>query len=171
MVALFKKEKESKVISEADRAHLAEVSRKLGFEVGYHRHSEIGWVQEQLSRLYGFADEYDLRDFARENYLRGKEEGSKAKERDTKSGLRGSGSDSTTEDTSVVFSTERPSTTAPASFSRSDSGYKVQRATIEASPAAIQQPTMVDLPENVKLTKAVEMPSVLEGSKHLLPKK
>jgi hypothetical protein len=171
MVALFKKEKESKVISEADRAHLAEVSRKLGFEVGYHRHSEIGWVQEQLSRLYGFADEYDLRDFARENYLRGKEEGSKAKERDTKSGLRGSGADSGTEDTSVVFSTERPSTTAPASFSRSDSGYKVQRATIEASSAAIQQPTMVDLPENVKLTKAVEMPSMLEGSKHLLPKK
>jgi hypothetical protein len=171
MVALFKKEKESKVISEADRAHLAEVSRKLGFEVGYHRHSEIGWVQEQLTRLYGFADEYDLRDFARENYLRGKDEGSKAKERDTKSGLAGSGLDSRTEGTPVAFSMDRPATNAPASFSRSDSGYKVQRATIEASSAAIQQPTMVDLPENVKLTKAVEMPSMLEGSKHLLPKK
>jgi hypothetical protein len=171
MVALFKKEKLSKVISEADRAHLAEVSRKLGFEVGYHRHSEIGWVQEQLTRLYEFADEHDLRDFARENYLRGKEEGSKAKERDTKSGLAGSGVDSRTEVTPVAFSMDRPAINAHVSFSRSDSGYKIQRTTIEASSAAIQQPTMVDLPENVKLTKAVEMPSMLEGSKNLLPKK
>lgn len=170
MVALFKKEKESKVISETDKAHLAEVSHKLGFEVGYHRHSEIGWVQEQLSKLYGFADEYDLRDFARENYLRGKEEGAKAKERDTKSGLRGSGADSKDE-RPLNLSAERPAATTPASFSRSESGYKVQRPTIEASSAAIQQPTLVDLPESVQLTKAVEMPPILEGSKHLLPKK
>ncbi|MDI3539470.1 MAG: hypothetical protein PWQ52_593 [Methanolobus sp.] len=171
MVALFKKEKESKVISQADRAHLAEVSHKLGFEVGYHRHSEIGWVQEQLSKLYGFADEYDLRDFARENYLRGKEEGARAKERDTKSGLRGSGTDGKTESRPASVSTERPAATAPASFSGSDSGYTVQRTTIETSSAAIQQPTLVDLPENVRLTKAVEIPSMLEGSRQLLPKK
>jgi hypothetical protein len=170
MVALFKKEKQSKVISEADRSNLAEVSRKLGFEVGYHRHSEIGWVQEQLSRLYSFAEEYDLRDFARENYLSGKEEGAKEKERDTKSGLRGSGVDNRTEpDKPVVLSAERP--VASTSFSRKDSGYKVQRPTIEASSTAIQQPTMVDLPESVQFPKAVEMPSMLEGSKHLLPKK
>ena len=171
MVALFKKEKESKIISGTDKAHLAEVSHKLGFEVGYHRHSEIGWVQEQLSKLYGFADEYDLRDFARENYLRGKEEGARAKERDTKSGLKGSGADTGADEKPLNLSMERPTATAPASFSRSDSGYKVQRPTIEASSAAIQQPTMVDLPESVQLTKAVEMPPILEGSKHLLPKK
>lgn len=171
MVALFKKEKESKVISHADKVHLAEVSHKLGFEVGYHRHSEIGWVQEQLSKLYGFADEYDLRDFARENYLRGKEEGARAKERDTKSGLKGSGVDARTEERSLSLSNERPTATAPASFSSGDSGYKVQRPTIEASSAAIQQPTMVDLPESVQITKAIEMPPILEGSKHLLPKK
>jgi hypothetical protein len=169
MVALFKKEKHSKVISEADRAHLAEVSRKLGFEVGYHRHSEIGWVQEQLSRLYSFAEEYDLRDFARDSYLSGKEEGAKAKERDTKSGLRGSGIDSATEpERSVIVPVERPVTST--SFSRKES-YKAQRQTIEASSAAIQQPTMVDLPESVQLPKSVEMPSMLEGSKHLLPRK
>lgn len=171
MVSFFKKGKQSKVISEADKAHLAKVSHELGFEVGYHRHSEIGWVQEQLSTIYGFADEHDQRDFARENYLRGKEEGSRAKDRDTKSGLKGSGPDSKTDGKPFTVSMERPAAPATlASFSRSDSGYRVQRTSVEASSAAIQQPTMVELPENVQLTKAVELPSMLEGSKNL-PKK
>ncbi|MDW7731826.1 MAG: hypothetical protein SCH66_05285 [Methanolobus sp.] len=171
MVALFKREKESKKISEEERKHLAEVSYRLGYEVGYHRHSEIGWVQEQLNKLYGFAEEYELRDFARENYIRGKDEGSKAKERDTKSGLfRGMGKENKVEpDKASGFTTERPA--QAASFSKGDSGFTIQRTSLESSSAAIQQPTLTDLPDNVQLTKAVERPSVLEGSKHLLPKK
>ncbi|TGC07237.1 hypothetical protein [Methanolobus halotolerans] len=171
MVGLFKREKESRKISEKERVHLAEVSYKLGFEVGYHRHSEIGWVQEQLNKLYGFAEEYELRDFARENYMRGKEEGSKTKERDTKSGMfKGMGKENKAEsDKSSGFTTERP--VQAASFSKSESGFTSQRTSLENSSAAIQQPTLTDLPDSVQLTKAVEMPSVLEGSKHLLPKK
>ncbi|QLC48994.1 hypothetical protein HWN40_01245 [Methanolobus zinderi] len=170
MVGLFKRDKESKKISEEDKDHLAEVSYKLGYEVGYHRHSEIGWVQEQLNKLYGFAEEYDLRDFARENYIHGKDEGAKAKERDTKSGLfRGAGKESTAEPDKASGFT--PESTAKASFTKSDSGFTVERTSIESSSTAIQQPTLTDLPENVQLTKAVERPSILEGSKHLLPKK
>ncbi|WP_406656046.1 hypothetical protein V7O62_09360 [Methanolobus sp. ZRKC2] len=170
MVALFKREKESKKISEEERHHLAEVSYKLGYEVGYHRHSEIGWVQEQLNKLYGFAEEYDLRDFARESYIKGKEEGSKAKDRDTKSGLyRGTGKDSKVEPDFSGLTTDRLAQIA--SFSKNDSGFTVPRISLESSSGAIQQPTLTDLPDNVQLTKAVERPPVIEGSKHLLPKK
>ena len=171
VVALFKREKEGKKISEEERNHLAEVSYRLGYEVGYHRHSEIGWVQEQLSKLYGFAEEYDLRDFARDNYIRGKEEGSKAKERDTKSGLfRGMGKENKVEPDQVSgLTTERPAQSA--SFSKAESGFTFQRASLASSSAAIQQPTITDLPDSVQLTKAVERPSILVGSKHLLLRK
>lgn len=170
MVGLFKRDKESKKISDEEMDHLAEVSYKLGYEVGYHRHSEIGWVQEQLNKLYGFAEEYDLRDFARENYTHGKDEGARAKERDTKAGLfRGAAKDSTAEPDKASGFT--PESTAKASFTKSDSGFTVERKSIESSSTAIQQPTLTDLPDNVQLTKAVERPSILEGSKHLLPKK
>ena len=171
MVGLFKREKESKQISEEERNHLAEVSYRLGYEVGYHRHSEIGWVQEQLNKLYGFAEEYDLKDFARENYIRGKDEGSKSKERDTKSGLyRGMSKENKVEpDASSGFTVER--SLNQASYSKDISGFSTLRTSLESSSGAIQQPTLTDLPDNVQLTKAVERPSVIEGSKHLLPKK
>ncbi|MBN2110130.1 MAG: hypothetical protein JW705_03450 [Methanosarcinaceae archaeon] len=171
MFGLFKRDKAGKQISQEERDHLAEVSYRLGYEVGYHRHSEIGWVQEQLNKLYGFAEEYGLRSFARENYTRGKEEGSKAKDRDMKSGLyRGMGKENKVEpDRQSGLTVERPAHVP--SFSKGDSGFTVQRTALESSSAAIQQPTLTDLPDNVQMPNAVKRPPVLEGSTHLLPRK
>ena len=168
MVALFKKDKEIKSISSEDKQKLAEASRNLGYEVGYHRHSEIGWVQEQLSRLDNFSSQYGLKDFSREQYNLGKEQGSKDKDRDTKSGL--SRLTPEKEDERRVEISTEPSRPV-SSASRVGSGYRHSSEIFGNSQAPTERPTLVSLPETVEMPKAVEMPKVLEGSRHLLPKK
>jgi|GEM_PF-436824 hypothetical protein len=168
MVKIFKKKEEKKTLPERDKAQLADASRRLGFEVGYHRHSEIGWVQEKLSQIYKFAEEYDLKDFVKEHYNTGKEEGSKVKERDTKSGLSRAGSSNAPEKPSDI-SIDRIK--KESSLSNSGSGYKNVDFAFSGSSDMIRQPGLVDLPENVERTKAIERPSFLDGPKHLTPKK
>ncbi len=168
MVALFKKDREIKQISAEDKGKLAEAARNLGYDVGYHRHSEIGWVQESLSRLDEFAAQYDLKDFARDQYKVGKEDGSKSKERDTKTGLF-KGTDEEGKEDHVSVSSDRHETNIPAS--KINSKYRSISYDRGNSSAPIQQPSLTSMPGSVEFPTAVERPSILEGSKHLLPKK
>lgn len=165
MVKIFKKTGTKKVLPDEGKAQLADASRRLGFEVGYHRHSEIGWVQEKLTQIYRFADEYDLRDFVKENYNFGKEEGTRAKARDTKSGLSG-GAGAEKQETPATTEVEKKHTNLIHS-----SGYKEIDIGISLSSGMILQPSLVELPDNLERTKAIERPSFLEGAKHLTPKK
>jgi len=168
MVRIFKKQDKKKELPHDGRVQLADAARKLGFEVGYHRHSEIGWVQEKQVQLYNFADQYGLRDFVKENYAYGKEEGGKAKDRDTKSGL------------SKVSSSEKPETPPDLTLernnndpaiSRNRSGYKRTNYDFASSSGMIQQPDLVELPENIERVKVVDRPAFLDGARHLTPKK
>ena len=170
MVRIFKKQgEEKKELPYDGKVQLADASRRLGFEVGYHRHSEIGWVRDKLTQIYSFADQYDLHDFVKEHYNNGKEEGGKAKDRDTKSGL-----------SKVINSKVEPE--APANFtvertknepvvSNIKSGYNNVDYSFSGSSNMTSQPGLVDLPSNVERAKLVERPSFLEGAKHLTPKK
>ncbi|WP_406660292.1 hypothetical protein V7O66_10640 [Methanolobus sp. ZRKC3] len=168
MVALFKKDEKIKSISAEEKQKLSEESRNLGYEVGYHRHSEIGWVQEHISRLDEFAAQYGLKDFVREQYNLGKEEGSRSKDRDTKSGLS-KGAEEKDDGKRVDISIE--SLTAKMPASNVESGYKSSSYTSSNCSAPIEQPSLVSLPENVELPRAVGRPALLGGSTHLLPKK
>ena len=167
MVALFKKEREILQISAKDKAKLAEAAKNLGYDVGYHRHSEIGWVQESLSRLDEFSAQYDLKDFARKQYGIGKDEGSKSKDRDTKSGFSKAYNKEDEEKNS--FNLELSDANIQAS--KVNSRYRNTSYELSNSSAPIQQPSMVSMPESVEFPRAVERPSILEGSKHLLPRK
>ncbi len=168
MVKIFKRSGEKKVLPEDGRVQLADASRRLGFEVGYHRHSEIGWVQDKLNQIYKFADEYELRDFVKEHYNCGKEEGSRAKARDTKSGLSKEKAESEPENRSgvTIEKTKKESVT-----SNINSGYSSNDLVFSSSSEMIRQPGLVELPENIGITKAVERPSFLDGARNLTPKK
>ncbi|WP_342303705.1 hypothetical protein [Methanolobus sp. ZRKC5] len=168
MVKIFKKKEEKKILPEEGKVQLADASRRLGFEVGYHRHSEIGWVQEKLSQIYKFAEEYELRDFVKEQYNGGKEEGSKVKERDTKSGLSQKSSSNEVEQPSAI-SIDR--TKKDRTTSNIGSGYKSSNVVFSGSSDMIRQPGLVDLPENVERPKSIDRPSFLDGARHLTPKK
>lgn len=48
---------------------------RLGFEVGYNSHSEIGWVSQRLSSLLKLADRLGLSKLATQYYERGKRDG------------------------------------------------------------------------------------------------
>ncbi|WP_340819900.1 hypothetical protein [Methanolobus sp. WCC4] len=167
MVKIFKRSEEKKILPDEGKAQLAEASRRLGFEVGYHRHSEIGWVQEKLTQINRFADVYDLRDLVKEHYNLGKEEGSRSKDRDTKTGLsRPSSPEKPEKPPSVTV--ERPKN---GFTSHNVSSYRAPETVISGSSDMTLQPGLVDLPDNIERTKAIEMPSFLDGIKHLTPKK
>lgn len=167
MVKIFKRSDEKKILPDDGKVQLAEASRRLGFEVGYHRHSEIGWVQEKLTQIYRFADEYDLRDLVKEHYNSGKEEGSRAKDRDTKTGLSRASATEKPEPSSVV-SAERPKN---GYSPHNGSGYKNFDIDLSGSSDMTLQPSLVDLPDNIERPKSIERPSFLNGIKHLTPKK
>ncbi len=168
MVKIFKRSGKKKTLPEDGKIQLAEASRRLGYEVGYHRHSEIGWVQEKLKQIYRFADEYELRDFVKEHYNSGKEDGSRAKDRDTKSGLS-RGTTKAEPEKPMPSTIER--TKKDYNLSNIVSGYKGSDISFSSSSDMINQPDLVELPDNIEMTKAVERPSFLDGARHLTPKK
>ncbi|MDK2826798.1 hypothetical protein SAMN04488589_2381 [Methanolobus vulcani] len=170
MVRIFKKqEDEKKELPHDGKVQLADASRRLGFEVGYHRHSEIGWVRDKLIQIYSFADQYGLHDFVKEHYNNGKEEGSKAKDRDTKSGLSRMVNSKVEPEVPPNFTVERSKT--ESAVSNIKSGYNDADYSFSGSSDVTRQPKLVDLPDNIERAKVVERPSFLEGAKHLTPKK
>ncbi|MHC1625545.1 MAG: hypothetical protein ACXQS2_06050 [Methermicoccaceae archaeon] len=48
---------------------------RLGFEVGYHGHSEIGWVSNRYNKLLSIASRTKLDSLAEDYYKRGKKDG------------------------------------------------------------------------------------------------
>ncbi|MGB3908509.1 MAG: hypothetical protein WBL02_08790 [Methanomethylovorans sp.] len=167
MVKIFKKKENKRKLTEPQKQTLIKSSYELGFEVGYHKHSEIGWVKERFNSLYEFASQGDLGQPVREYYETGRSEGARTRERDMKAGLfrRATDKDKTlSESASVLF---------PQSYNISgiDNSFRKRDTFQESSPAPLERPQFTDLPENTSLTKAVERPSMLDGIKHLSPKK
>ena len=167
MVKIFKKKETKRELTEIQKQTLIKSSYELGFEVGYHKHSEIGWVKERFNSLYEFASQGDLGTSVRENYEIGRTEGARTRERDMKAGLSKRGAD---KDQSLSTSS---SVLIPQSHSSSGISNSFRKREIfqAGSPAPLERPQLTDLPENTSLTKAVERPSMLDGFKNLSPKK
>ena len=108
-------------------------------------------------------------DFVKDHYNNGKEEGSRAKERDTKSGLSRVASSKVEPETPANITIERTKT--EYTVSNIKSGYNNADYTFTGSSDMTRQPRLVDLPDNIERAKVVERPSFLEGAKHLTPKK
>ena len=168
MVNLFKKEDKGKkkTISESERSEVAKEAYKLGFEVGYHKHSELGWVTERFSHLDKFASERGLEEFVHAYYDRGRTDGVKSKERDIHSGLSKKGIGK--EEKRVEFSKERAVQEKPEiAF---EPGFKTTR-TDDHNYSPTQQPTMMDIPQVTSVTKSISRPTLVDGFKPLKPKR
>lgn len=169
MLHLFKKEGKSKknIISELEWSRVANEAYKLGFEVGYHKHSEIGWVTEKFSHLDKFASEYGRKDFVKANYNRGREDGVKSKERDIHSGLSKKRIEK--QEDQPVISHERVHSQIELE-QVFESGFKTHHTTDEHNYSPTQQPTMTDMPEASSVTKAIKRPALVNGFKPLKPR-
>ncbi|WP_321420069.1 hypothetical protein [uncultured Methanomethylovorans sp.] len=167
MVKIFKKKESKRELTEGQQQALAKSSYELGFEVGYHKHSEIGWVKERFNSLYEFASQGDIGNSVKVNYEAGKSEGSRARDRDMNAGLSRKGLEKEN------LSPSSSSVLLPQSYNGSgiDNAFRKRETFQGGSPAPLDRPQLTDLPENTSLTKAVERPSMLDGFKRLSPKK
>lgn len=167
MVRIFKKHESKIELTEAQKQILIKSSYELGFEVGYHKHSEIGWVKDRFNALYEYASQGGLGNFVKENYECGKSEGARNRERDMKAGFSKKSLDGNK--TLPAFSPiQHPK---PNKSSGIDNSFRKKDSFQASSPAPLEMPQFTDLPENTSLTKAVERPSILDGFKQLSPKK
>ncbi|KXS40750.1 hypothetical protein HWN40_05895 [Methanolobus zinderi] len=167
MVRFFKKKEEQTQLTKSEIDELVKNAYSLGFEVGYHKHSELGWVSEQYSMLEDLAKESGLGKLVSENYGKGKEEGIKTKERDVNAGLsrkdaekQKSRSDSSHEQ--IGEQIKNP---------KIEAGYQSQREIDDNTIVAIQQPGVTDLPSSTSRPKAIDRPSQIKGFKQLIPKR
>lgn len=169
MVSLFKREDKGKkkTISESERSEVAKEAYKLGFEVGYHKHSKIGWVSERFSHLDNFAIERGLEEFVQAYYSRGRDDGVKSKERDIHSGLSKNGIGK--EEKRAELSKERVAQEKPEiAF---EPGFKPTRKINDQNYSPTQQPTMMDMPQVTSVTKSISRPTLVDGFKPLKPRR
>lgn len=166
MVRFFKKKEEQTQLTQTEVDELVKNAYNLGFEVGYHKHSELGWVSEQYSMLEDLAKESGLGKLVSENYRKGKDEGIKAKERDLNAGL------SKKDAQKQKNRADTPHDHAPEGNIRQkiEAGYQSWRVIDDNTIAAIQQPGMTNLPSSTSRTKAIDRPSQIRGFKQLIPK-
>ena len=166
MVRFFKKKEEQAQLTKSEVDELARNAFNLGFEVGYHKHSELGWVSEQYSMLEDLAKESGLGKLVNENYSKGKEDGVKAKERDVNAGLskKDAGKQRNRSDTTYEHAIEE-------NLNQDiEAGYQSWRVVDDNTISAIQHPGMTDLPSSTSRTKAINRPSQIQGFKQLIPK-
>ncbi|HJH30559.1 MAG TPA: hypothetical protein C5S51_12905 [Methanosarcinaceae archaeon] len=169
MVSLFKKEDKGKkkTISESEKSEVEKEAYKLGFEVGYHKHSEIGWVSERFSHLDKFASERGLEEFVKVHYERGRDDGVKSKERDIHTGLSKKGIEK--EDERAEVSKERVVHEKPEQVF--EPGFKGTRTIDDHNYSPTQQPTMTDIPQVTSVTKSISRPTLVDGFKPLKPRR
>jgi hypothetical protein len=170
MVKLFKKgeKKKKRDITESEKSELIKRVYELGFEVGYHKHSELGWVTERRSEFDSFAREYGLEDLVRSNYQKGREEGARSKDRDIHGGL---GKKQTKKED------EKPKVSPPPSIpvrkkseDETEDSFRTRHTTDERNYSPTKQPTMIDLPQVTSLSTSIERPTQINGFKPLKPK-
>lgn len=137
---LFKKKEDLKPISESLRNELIQDIYKLGYEVGHHHHSEIGWVSDTYNNLIETASEYDIEDLLKEYYTQGKTDGEERRKDDI-DGI---------------------------SFTQGDieslGEIPVPRARmLPPTHRMVARPAATDIPQSIERPKMVERPKALDG--------
>jgi len=166
MVRFFSKKEEKTQLTDAEVAELSKNAYELGFEVGYHKHSELGWVSERYSMLEDLAKTAGFTTLVKEQYTRGKDEGLKAKERDMHAGLSKKEAEKDREESKVAYDAN----VSARDNNRIDSGYGSSLVTDKHIAGMILQPSLMNIPESTSRTRALDRPSQLRGFKPLYPK-
>ncbi|WP_340818479.1 hypothetical protein [Methanolobus sp. WCC4] len=165
MVRFFAKKEEQTQLTDAEITELSTNVYELGYEVGYHKHSELGWVSERYSMLEDLAREAGLGELVKERYTRGKEDGLRSKERDMHSGLSKKGAEKHRDQAKGehgAFQSRRSERQMVSGygFSHNDDHFA----------GMILRPSLMNLPDSTSRTKVIDRPSQLQGFKPLYPK-
>ncbi|WMW24868.1 hypothetical protein RE474_12405 [Methanolobus sediminis] len=166
MVRFFSKKEEKTQLTDAEVAELIKSAYDLGFEVGYHKHSELGWVSERYSMLEDLAKTAGFDTLVKERYTKGKIEGLKAKERDMHVGLSKKEAEKERQESKVVHDTS----VLYSANGCMDSGYGSSLVTDKSIAGMILQPSLMNMPESTSRTKVIDRPTQLRGFKPLYPK-
>lgn len=115
----------------------------LGYDVGYHHHSEIGWVSSTYDTLLNQADDPALKEVLRRYYEKGKEEGNKRRTHDI-----------------------QVETTKKIKKDRISDQFDYETISSDAN-TLLQQPRMLSMPNHIMLTTLINQPEILKGFKVL----
>lgn len=164
MVRFFSKKEEKTQLTDAEITELSRNAYDLGYEVGYHKHSELGWVSERYSMLEDLAKEAGFLNLVKEKYTKGKEDGIKAKERDMSAGLSKKGAVQDRKESAAEYSL-----TVSIGSDKMESGFH-SSVQDEHFASMILRPSLMNLPDSTSRTKAINQPSQLRGFKPLYPR-
>lgn len=158
----LKKSKDKLTLAELKKAELEDKSFNLGLEVGYNKHSEIGWVKENLVKLKTLSENLGLGDVISAQYLYGKQEGAIAREKGLKIDAfqKAEQNEGTSVTIDLIAGPEK----------EFDTGYR-DHASNDKLFAPIDRPKFLSTPECTSLTKAIDRPTNMDGFKPLRPRK
>ena len=112
----------------------------LGYNVGYHHHSEIGWVSDTYNALAGQTDDDRLKNLLRQHYIKGKGDGKKRRKHDIQGGAA---KKTETNKTSELFNETA--------------------SQVSAVDTLLQQPGVLNIPNMVMQTALIDLPANLSG--------
>ena len=112
----------------------------LGYNVGYHHHSEIGWVLNTYNTLAGQTDDARLKNLLRQYYIKGKDDGKKRR----KHAVQGR----------VAKKTETNKTSEL---------FNETASQVSAVDTLLQQPGVLNIPNMVMQTALIDLPANLSG--------
>lgn len=159
---VYPKNKDKLTLAEVKRAELEKKAFDLGIEVGYNKHSEIGWVKENLIKLETLSKSLGLGDVITDHYLSGKQQGATAREK----GLKLDALQKVEQDPSSSVEVEP--------FLKSKKEFDTGRSDDVSNDlvfAPVDRPKFLGAPECTSLTKAIDRPTNLDGFKPLNPRK
>ncbi|MCD4807995.1 MAG: hypothetical protein K8R13_10605 [Methanococcoides sp.] len=159
---LLKNRKDKLTLAELKKAELEDKSYNLGLEVGYNKHSEIGWVKENLVKLETLSKSLGLGDVISAQYLYGKQQGALAREKGLKIDAfqKAEQNEGTSATIDLIAGPKKEFDTGFRDHSSNDElfGY-------------VDRHKFLSTPECTSLTKAIDRPTSMDGFKPLRLKK
>ena len=113
----------------------------LGYDVGYHHHSEIGWVSDAYNTLTGQTNDARLKNLLRQYYIKGKEDGGKRRKHDVQG--------------RAAKKTETNKTTELFDY---ETAHQVS-----AVDTLLREPGVLSIPDNIMQTALIDLPMNLSG--------
>lgn len=167
MIDFFKKSDGTRNSSSTGKFRNTEVLKKvydLGFEVGYNKHSELGWVTDKYSRLYSLSKMYGQDEYVHRYYIKGKRDGAQEKEQNLYASLSREEKENKDEEKELQESQELDSEeNVDTNF---ESGFGCTYSNdYECIQSPAQKPTMMDLPDFLAKPKKLEKPDSVKGFK------
>jgi len=159
---LLKNRKDKLTLAELKKAELEDKSYNLGLEVGYNKHSEIGWVKENLVKLETLSKSLGLGDVISAQYLYGKQQGALAREKGLKIDAfqKAAHNEGTSATIDLIAAPEK----------EVDTGFRDHSSNDELF-ASVDRPKFLSTPECTSLIKAIDRPTIMDGFKPLRLKK